>query len=113
MTTATTLTLAHLQTALQGVQDEAAVILAAAALLPVTAVTTTVSIDIPGGVRLPDGSCLTEVRVSTSRAPGEEPFRQAEGWVLTPTAGRSGRQRAEYRRLDVSLVDALIGRAAL
>jgi hypothetical protein len=95
------LTLAHIEAARNDIAAEAAAILAATADRRAS-ITTTVSIDIPGGLTLPDGTRLTEVRVSrTTTEDGTFPHDQAEGWVFP----------GGYRRLAVSLVPALISRA--
>lgn len=103
MTIQQELTVAHIEAAHADIRDEATRILDFVRDLPAT-VTTTVAVDMLGGVTLPDGTRVTEVRVSrTTTQDGQHLADYAEGYVLP----------GGYRRLAVSLVRDLIGRAAL
>lgn len=101
---ASPLTAEMLDQATRELEDEAAAILAALPPFPRLTATLTVSVDIMGGLTLPDGSRLSELRVERTATPDGEVHNRAEGWVI-PAGPRT---RPAYRRLAVSLVAALL-----
>ena len=94
------LTVDHIEAARSDLAAEVTAILAGVRGRPASTTRTTVRINVPEGIVLPDGGRLTVVRVHRTRTADGQVIDQAEGLVGT-----------EFRRLPVSLVPALISRA--
>lgn len=91
--------LAAAQVELANIADEAVTLTNALQGRVPRSSTTTDSYDIPGGVRLPDGTSVSEVRVSRTRFSGDpQQVLRVEGFDVA---------NGNYRRLPVSLANTL------